>query len=138
MLTSLYAMSSDACRAIYASAPSQQQYVKRLHMLISHKRTSPEDWRADRRSDPRPSYSKLFGGAVRSDRRAVRGPFGSSRERRLQIRQLHVRRRGKWKMVGSLSGERRVVYGEIADQAAWPTEDAIQCEDRSPRRETQD
>ncbi len=77
-------------------------------------------------------------GVAQSNRRGIRQPFGSSGERRLRVRQFHVRRRGKRKMIGGSSGERRVVNGEIADQAARPAEDAIQREDRSPRRETQD
>jgi len=65
-------------------------------------------------------------------------PSGSSRDRRRQVRQLDVRRRAKRKMIGSLPGERRVVNGEIVNQAARPAEDAIQREDRSPRGKTQD
>jgi len=80
---------------------------------------------------------KLFGGAAHSNRHGIRRPFGSSRERRLKVRQFHVRRRGQRKMIGSSSGERRVVNDEIADKAAWPAEDAIQREYRSPRWETQ-
>ena len=72
------------------------------------------------------------------NRHGIRGPFGSSRERRLQIRQFQVRRRGQRKMIGGSSGERRVVNSEIADQAARPAEDAIQREDRPPCGETQD
>ena len=109
---------------------------------------SPDRWRDSQRAqsdaDPRRENESLRSGAAsalaapRSNRRGVRRPFGSGRQRRLRVRQFQVRRRGQRQMIGGLSGERRVVNGEIADQAARPAEDAIQREDRPPRRETQD
>ena len=94
--------------------------------------------RATSETTPGASEASIARGAAHSERCGIRRPFGSSRERRLQVHQFHVRRRGQRKMIGGSSGERRVVNGEIADQAAWPAEDAIQCENRSPRGKTQD